>query len=190
MEDKIKELRGYAQFDLYTVNEVYALQLFDQDICPNDIAISCIWEDSSSDVIDLLDMAIEWCKYRVTIANQRRGMSNDMVLNYSILSKNEVITDPKNDSFPENINACMDLSAVLSVGDLVLWGIHRNPEWRVVVVKEAHDYSNNNVYKVYNMMAIQHADGCDNAEWFESLESLTQFYKPYITKYKPFNSML
>lgn len=42
MLDKILKLRQYAQFDFYTVNENYVLQLFELDTAPNDIDASCI----------------------------------------------------------------------------------------------------------------------------------------------------
>ena len=64
MKKQINELRRYVQFDFYTVNALYVLQLFEKDICPNDIDVSCIWEDSNKDFTALFDQAIEWCKER------------------------------------------------------------------------------------------------------------------------------
>lgn len=42
MAKNILELRKYVQFDFYTVDEKFVLQLFEKDICPNDIGVSCI----------------------------------------------------------------------------------------------------------------------------------------------------
>jgi hypothetical protein len=64
MKKRINELRQYVQFDFYTVNELYTLQLFDKDICANDIDVSCIWENSHEDFEVLFDQAIKWCKER------------------------------------------------------------------------------------------------------------------------------
>lgn len=63
MQDKILRLRTFVQFDFYTVNELYCLQLFDKDVCAND-GVDCIWEGSSKYFNSLFNEAIEWCKER------------------------------------------------------------------------------------------------------------------------------
>ena len=44
---KLYELRRYVKFDLYTVGKSYVLQLFELDVEPNDLDISCIWENDN-----------------------------------------------------------------------------------------------------------------------------------------------
>ncbi len=61
---KLYELRRYVKFDLYTVGKSYVLQLFELDVEPNDLDISCIWENDNFDVDKLLDEAIKWSKER------------------------------------------------------------------------------------------------------------------------------
>lgn len=62
--DKIYELRNHVNFELYTNNDTYVLQLFDKKDNPNDLDVSCIWENDNSDLDCLLDEAIAWCKER------------------------------------------------------------------------------------------------------------------------------
>lgn len=62
MKEKIIELRKYVQFDLYTVNDNYCIQLFFPEVCANDLDINTIWEDANKDIEKLIDAAIEWCK--------------------------------------------------------------------------------------------------------------------------------
>ena len=63
MKDRILTLRRYVQFDFYTVNNMYCLQLFDKNVSAND-GIDCIYEDSDEILEILFDDAIEWCKER------------------------------------------------------------------------------------------------------------------------------
>lgn len=41
MKERILELRQYVQFDFYTVNDMYCLQLFDKNVSAND-SVDCI----------------------------------------------------------------------------------------------------------------------------------------------------
>lgn len=61
MEDRIIKLRQYVQFDFYTVNEMFVLQLFAKEDCAND-GKNCIWEDDHFDFVDLFEQAIAWCE--------------------------------------------------------------------------------------------------------------------------------
>lgn len=61
MEDRIIKLRQYVQFDFYTVNEMFALQLFEKDVDAND-GEDCIWEDDHFDFEELFEQAIAWCE--------------------------------------------------------------------------------------------------------------------------------
>lgn len=61
---KLYELRRYVKFQLYTVGEYYVLQLFNQDVEPNDLDVDCVWENDNISIEELLDEAIEWCKER------------------------------------------------------------------------------------------------------------------------------
>lgn len=61
---KIYELAQLVKFDLFTVDNMFVLQLFDKSVNPNDIGVFCIWENDHFDVERLLDDAIEWCKER------------------------------------------------------------------------------------------------------------------------------
>ena len=63
MKERILELRQYVQFDFYTVNDMYCLQLFDKNVSAND-SVDCIYEDSNEMFEILFDNAIEWCKER------------------------------------------------------------------------------------------------------------------------------
>lgn len=74
---------------------------------------------------------------------------------------------------------------VLRVGDLVYFRIHSSYAWRVIVAKDKDIFSDGK--KVYNMIPINNAEGTDSSEWYDSLEELTRFYRPFITKYIPFN---
>lgn len=71
MLKNIQEIQKYAQFDLYTVNKTYVLQLFDKNDAPNDLGVSCIWEDSSEDLLQLINNAINWCKENIKISHQK-----------------------------------------------------------------------------------------------------------------------
>lgn len=63
--EKIYELNKYVNFQLYTVDKFYVLQLFDPNDNPNDVDVSCIWENDHFDLNYLFDEAIEWCKERI-----------------------------------------------------------------------------------------------------------------------------
>ena len=56
------ELNVYVQYDLYTVNEEYVLQLFEKDQCPNDLDASYIWKKTNSDLFMLVTEALCWCR--------------------------------------------------------------------------------------------------------------------------------
>lgn len=58
---KLIKLRQYVQFDLYTVDNIYVIQLFDKNVYVND-GKDCIWEDSDKNIKTLLKRAIEWCE--------------------------------------------------------------------------------------------------------------------------------
>jgi len=64
LQKMINELRKHVQFNLYTVHDVFALQLFEKDVCPNDLDASCIWEDSGKDLVGLFEEAVGWCEDR------------------------------------------------------------------------------------------------------------------------------
>lgn len=64
IKKKIYELTQLVKFDLFTVDEMFVLQLFDKSVNPNDIEASCIWENEHFDVERLLDDAIKWSKKR------------------------------------------------------------------------------------------------------------------------------
>lgn len=61
---KIYDLIQYVKFNLYTVDNMFVLQLFEKNTNPNDIEVSCIWENDHFDVEYLLDTALDWCKER------------------------------------------------------------------------------------------------------------------------------
>ena len=86
----------------------------------------------------------------------------------------------------ETENDFLKLNIVLSVGDLVYFGIHRSPAWKVVVAEDKEILSNGK--KVYNLIVLEHGSCANSQEWFDSLEDLTNFYKPFIEKYIPFPS--
>lgn len=59
LEQKILLIRKYNQMDLYTVDKLWCLQLFDLEICAND-EVTCIWESSSEDLNELMNEALEY----------------------------------------------------------------------------------------------------------------------------------
>lgn len=61
---KLYELTQLVKFDLFTVDNMFVLQLFDKSVNPNDIGVSCIWENDHFGLEELLDEAIKWCKER------------------------------------------------------------------------------------------------------------------------------
>ena len=63
MAERIIKLRQYVQFDFYTVNEMFVLQLFEKEDCAND-GKDCIWEDDHFDFVMLFEQAITWCEDR------------------------------------------------------------------------------------------------------------------------------
>lgn len=63
MTDRIVKLRQYVQFDFYTVDEMFVLQLFEKDVAAND-GVGCIWEDDHFDFETLFEQAIAWCEDR------------------------------------------------------------------------------------------------------------------------------
>ena len=63
MKERILELRKYVQFEFYTVNDMYCLQLFDKNVPANDDADG-IYFDNNENFEILFDNAIEWCKER------------------------------------------------------------------------------------------------------------------------------
>ena len=63
--EKIYELNKYVKFQLYTVDNLYVLQLFEPSDNPNDVDVSCIWENDHFNLDCLFDEAIEWCKERI-----------------------------------------------------------------------------------------------------------------------------
>ena len=83
----------------------------------------------------------------------------------------------------EKENDFLKLNKVLGVGDLVYYGIHRSPAWKVVVAEDKEILSGK---KVYNMIALEHGSCANSQEWFDSLKDLTEFYEPFIEKYIPF----
>lgn len=60
----IKELLSYAQFQLYTVDQGFVLQLFEKEVCTNDLDTDCVWEESGHDLQALFSEALSWCKQR------------------------------------------------------------------------------------------------------------------------------
>lgn len=63
MEDRIAKLRQFVQFDFYTVDEMFVLQLFNKDVAAND-GVDCIWENNHFDFVYLFEQAIAWCVVR------------------------------------------------------------------------------------------------------------------------------
>lgn len=64
IKKKIYELAQLVKFDLFTVDELFVLQLFDKSVNPNDKDASCIWENDHFDVEALLNEAIKWSEER------------------------------------------------------------------------------------------------------------------------------
>ena len=58
-DELIKLIRIHNQINIYTVYENWCVQLFDLSICPNDIDVSCNWEDSDISLKKVLIRAIE-----------------------------------------------------------------------------------------------------------------------------------
>lgn len=61
---KIYDLMQYVKFNLYTADELFVLQLFDKSVNPNDIGVSCVWENDHFNLEILIDEAIKWSKER------------------------------------------------------------------------------------------------------------------------------
>ena len=59
-EELIKQIRNHNQVQIYTVYEEWCIQLFDLNVCPNDIGASCNWEDSDKDLKKVLIRALEY----------------------------------------------------------------------------------------------------------------------------------
>lgn len=64
VEALIRQLREDHQMDIYTVDENWCIQLFDLDVCANDIGISCDYETSGKDLQGVLIEALEWSEKR------------------------------------------------------------------------------------------------------------------------------
>ena len=62
IQNKLYELAKFVKFDLFTVDENFVLQLFDKSTNPNDINVSCIWENDNPNLYILLDEAMDWIK--------------------------------------------------------------------------------------------------------------------------------
>lgn len=60
----IMKLRERHQIDIYSSNEQWCVQLFELDICPNDIGISCEFETSDESLHDALTEALKWSSNR------------------------------------------------------------------------------------------------------------------------------
>lgn len=58
IEKMLLKIREFNQFNLYTVNENYCIQLFDLEVCAND-EINCISEFSNKDLKKVLIRALE-----------------------------------------------------------------------------------------------------------------------------------
>lgn len=58
-EELINLIRMHNQINIYTVNENWCVQLFEPNICPNDINVSCNWEGSDVNLKKVLIKAIE-----------------------------------------------------------------------------------------------------------------------------------
>ncbi len=59
-EELIDLIRHHHQIDLYTVNGNWWLQLFDLIDCPDDIDVSCVWENDNKELNKLLISAAEY----------------------------------------------------------------------------------------------------------------------------------
>ena len=55
----IELIRGYAQMDIYTVDEEWCIQLFDKNIAAND-GLDCNWEGTDKSLLEVLVEAIEY----------------------------------------------------------------------------------------------------------------------------------
>ncbi|MEC0804083.1 hypothetical protein P8883_07305 [Bacillus atrophaeus] len=60
----IMKIRERHQMAIYSSNEQWCVQLFELDICPNDIGISCEFETSDESLHDALTEALEWSSDR------------------------------------------------------------------------------------------------------------------------------
>ncbi|MGG5832177.1 hypothetical protein ACQ4LK_17915 [Bacillus pumilus] len=60
----IMKLRERHQLEIYTVNEQWCVHLFQLDICPNDIGISCDFETNGTSLNEVLTEALEWSSER------------------------------------------------------------------------------------------------------------------------------
>ena len=58
IEEMLLKIRGINQFNIYTVNEYYCIQLFELEVCGND-EIDCISEFSDTDLRKVLIRALE-----------------------------------------------------------------------------------------------------------------------------------
>lgn len=58
-EELMAKIRGVHQLSVYTVNEVWCVQLFDRDVPAND-DYPCIYENSNKDLMSVLRLAWEW----------------------------------------------------------------------------------------------------------------------------------
>ncbi|MEC2288560.1 hypothetical protein [Bacillus velezensis] len=56
----IMKLRERHQMEIFSSNELWCVHLFELDICPNDIGISCDFETSDESLHDALTEALEW----------------------------------------------------------------------------------------------------------------------------------
>ena len=54
----IKTIRIRNQLQIYTVDNVWCVQLFESHICAND-EVDCIWENSSKELVDVLWQAVK-----------------------------------------------------------------------------------------------------------------------------------
>jgi hypothetical protein len=52
-------IRHYHQIDIYTVNELWCIQLFDLCDCAND-QVPCVYETDSTELIDSLYQSMLW----------------------------------------------------------------------------------------------------------------------------------
>ncbi|MCY7675731.1 hypothetical protein [Bacillus safensis] len=60
----IMKLRERHQLEIYTVDEQWCVHLFQLDICPNDIGISCEFETNGTSLNEVLTEALEWSSER------------------------------------------------------------------------------------------------------------------------------
>lgn len=56
----INFIRKHHQLNIYTVDETWVVQLFELDVCANDIWKSCVYETDSKELIDALFESILW----------------------------------------------------------------------------------------------------------------------------------